>query len=81
MTNQKEKISPRLTGNGGVFEAGVGGGVNPSPREEGKGEVGSYQYSMLNHLSPGAGGILMILKPFYIELNDFNNFKAILYKI
>ena len=31
---------------------------SPSPREEGKGEVGSYQYSMLNHLSPGAGGTL-----------------------
>ena len=37
---------------GEFFKAGVGGGVNPSPREEGKGEVGSYQYSTLNHLSP-----------------------------
>ena len=34
--------------------------INPSPREEGKGEVGSCQYSMLNHLSPGAGGIYRI---------------------
>ena len=29
-------------------------------REEGKGEVGGYQYTTLNHLSPGAGGILIV---------------------
>ena len=36
--NQKTiKLYQRLTANGGVFKAGVGGGVNPSPREGGKG--------------------------------------------
>ena len=45
----------------GEVQCRVGGGVNPSPREEGKEDVGSYQYSMLNHLSPGAGGILIIM--------------------
>ena len=34
------ELYKRITANGGAFEAGVGGGVNPSPREgrkEGRG--------------------------------------------
>ena len=56
--NLQPRAGERVLGPG----EGVGGGVNPSPREEGKGEVGSYQYSTLNHLSPGAGGIWKKLK-------------------
>ena len=48
----------------------VGGGVNPSPREEGKGEVGSYQDTTLNHLSPGAGGISLFKENIYIFVEN-----------
>ena len=77
--SKKIKLSQRLTAKRYVNESkvrggflcrvGVGGGVNPSPREEGKGEVGSYQYSTLNHLSPGAVGIsyVVCLSSFFLS--------------
>ena len=63
MAKKSQQDVPRHSGTRGLgpwgvppFKVGGRGRGSPSPREEGKGEVGSYQYSTLNHLSPGAGG-------------------------
>ena len=54
--SQQDVLTRRGTRGPGPWGGGRGRG-SPSPREEGKGEVGSYQYSTLDHLSPGAGEV------------------------
>ena len=49
--SQQDVLTPRETRGPEPWGGGRGRG-SPSPREEGKGEVGSYQYTTLNHLSP-----------------------------
>ena len=60
-TKSQQDATTTRGGRGPELRGGGRGRGKPLP--EGRGEVGSYQYTMLNHLSPGAGGITTKIRP------------------